>query len=143
MKGVSEEQRAVSKDQYVVIAEFRYQLRCFIRHSEELAHEAGITPLQYQLLLQTRSQRGRDWVTIGELAERLQAQHHGVVALVDRCVAAGLVQRRTGRADRRQVEIHLTARGRRILEKLVAAHRAQLLALEGRFAVPDRRALGA
>lgn len=140
---VSKDEGSVSKAQYEVIAEFRYQLRRFVRHSEELAQAAGITPLQYQLLLQTQSEPGRDWVTIGELAERLQSRHHGVVALVDRCVAAGLVQRRTGRADRRQVEIHLTTKGRRILEKLVTAHREQLLALEGRFAVPGRRALGA
>lgn len=143
MKSVSNKEKAVSKIQYEVIAEFRYQLRRFIRISEELAQQAGITPLQYQLLLQTQSQPGRDWATVGELAERLQSQHHGVVALLDRCEVAGLVQRRTGRSDRRHVEVHLTAKGGRILEKLVAAHRAQLLALEGRFAVPDRRALGA
>ena len=133
----------VTKAQYEVIAEFRYQLRCFLRYSEEQAAAAGVRPQQYALMLQTQAMPDRDWATVGELAERLQAQHHGVVALVDRCTTAGWVRRRPGRNDRRQVEVHLTAKGHRVLQQLVVNHREQLLALQGRFAVPDARALSA
>ena len=131
----------LTKAEYEVIADFRYQLRKFVRYSEELAREAGITPLQYQLLLQTHGQPDREWATISELAERLQSKHHGVVSLVDRCVQSGLVQRAPCPNDGRQVRIHLTDKGRRILEDLVLRHREQLLSLDGRFFVPDRKTL--
>lgn len=133
---------AVPKAQYEAIANFRYQLRKFVRYSEELARGAGITPLQYQLLLQTHGQPGREWATITELAERLQAKHHGVVALIDRCERDDLVRREACPDDGRQVRIHVTAKGLRLLEKLVVLHREQLLALDGHFAVPGRSKLG-
>lgn len=133
---------APTKSQYIAVADFRYQLRKFVRYSEELARSAGITPLQYQLMLQTHGQPEREWATISELAERLQSKHHGVVALVDRCVEAGLVERVPCPNDGRQVRIHLTDKGRAILEDLVIQHREQLLKLGGQFAVPGPRELG-
>ncbi len=87
----------------------------------------GITPLQYLLLLHVKGFPGRDWATVGELAERLQAQHHGVVALISRCEKLGWVERRQGRNDRREVAIHLTASGERMANKMVRLHRDELL----------------
>ena len=81
----------LSKKQFENLADFRYALRRFLRFSEESAHAEGLTPLQYQLLLQVKGARSRDWVLVGELAERLQMQPHGAVALVSRCERAGLV----------------------------------------------------
>lgn len=104
------------------LSEFRYRLRSFLRFSEDAARDAGITALQYQLLLHTQGFAGRDWATVSELAERLQAQPHGVVALVSRCEEAGLVRRRTSTADRRQVEVHLLPKGSRKLAKLASQH---------------------
>jgi DNA-binding MarR family transcriptional regulator len=82
---------------------------------------------------------GRDDIAsaVGELAERLQAKHHGVVSLVSRCEAAGLVRRSAGRSDRRRVEVQLTQKGSRYLERLARLHRLELQSLQGRFAVPD------
>lgn len=134
--------KPLTKAQYEAIADFRYQLRKFVRYSEELARGAGITPLQYQLLLQTHGQPGRDWATITELAERLQAKHHGVVSLVDRCEQAGLIRRTPCPEDGRQIRVRLTAKGQRALEELAMRHREQLIKLDGRFAVPGRKALG-
>ena len=37
--------------QYRAMADFRYELRRFLRYSEELTRRHGVTPLQYQLLL--------------------------------------------------------------------------------------------
>jgi DNA-binding MarR family transcriptional regulator len=71
------------------------------------------------------------------LAERLQAQHHGVVALVSRCEALGLVKRKVSETDRRQVEVHLQQPGEKTLAKLAALHRAELKSLEGAFNVPQ------
>jgi DNA-binding MarR family transcriptional regulator len=107
-------------------SQFRYQLRRFLRFGEEAARAAGLTALQYHLLLHTQAFPGRDWASIGELAERLQTQQHGVVALVTRCEEAGLVRRRENQDDRRLVEVHLTAKGRRCVERLAAQHQAEL-----------------
>ena len=75
----------MSKAEYEALARFRYQLRRFLRFSEKATRRKGVTPLQYQLMLQIKGFPGREWATVVELAERLQAKHHGVVALISRC----------------------------------------------------------
>jgi len=108
------------------LSEFRYRLRRFARFGEEAARAAGVTAVQYHLMLHTQAFPGRDWASIGELAERLQTQQHGVVALVTRCEEAGYVRRKANQQDRRLVEVHLTAKGRRCVERLAAQHQAEL-----------------
>ena len=115
-----------TKAQLMALSEFRHTLRRFLRFSEDAAHAVGITSLQYQLLLHVGATAGRDGVTIGELAELLQAKPNGVVALVSRCEAAGLVRRKPGKQDRRQVEVHLLAKGRHCLNALAVLHREEL-----------------
>lgn len=108
------------------LSEFRYRLRRFLRVSEEIVHAEGVTPLQYMLMLHTRAFPDRDWATVGEIAERLQASSHGTVALVTRCETAGLVIRVPGAHDRREVQVHLTSEGERCLLKLVALHKSEV-----------------
>jgi DNA-binding MarR family transcriptional regulator len=110
-------------------SQFRHELRRFLRFGEEASRAAGITAVQYHLLLHTQAFAGREWASIGELAERLQTAPHGVVALVTRCEDAGLVRRQPSKSDGRLVEVHLTAKGRRVVERLAAQHHAQLGAL--------------
>jgi DNA-binding MarR family transcriptional regulator len=124
----------LTKQEFEAISELRYQIRRFLRFSERAVRRAGFTPLQYLLLLHLRGFPGRDWATIAELAERLQAQHHGVVALVLRCEALGFVVKRRGRADRRHVEVRLAPNGEKHLHRLALLHRTELRAL--------RRAIG-
>ncbi|MEJ7928926.1 MarR family transcriptional regulator [Ramlibacter sp. AN1015] len=121
--------KKLDKPQLERLSLFRWQLRRFLRFSEDAAREAGITVLQYQLLLHTQGFAERDWASIGELAERLQAQPHGVVALVTRCEQAGLVRRRENVQDRRLVEVHLTAKGRRQLERVALRLESERVAL--------------
>lgn len=132
--------RPLSKTEFEQLAQFRYELRRFLRFSEDVARKSGITMTQYLLLLQVRGFPGRDWATVGELAERLQAKHHGVVALVSRCEALGFVTRRASAEDARVVEVRLTAKGERLVEGLAQKHRAELISLRGRFVVPDPEA---
>lgn len=127
---------SLTKEQFQVLAEFRYQMRRFERFSELAAHSAGLTPQQYLLMLQIKGRPDRDWSTVGELAERLQIQPHGAVALVNRCEARGLVSKRVDDHDRRQVQVHLSADGEALLEHLAALHRAELKSLRGVFQVP-------
>ena len=132
--------RRLTKHDFEILADFRYQIRKFVRFSEQVSRQHGITPRQYLLLLHVKGYPGRDWATIGELAERLQAKHHGVVALVSRCEKQGFVERRRSSEDRRRIEIHLLENGERVLDKLARLHRAELLSLQGRFVVPVMQA---
>jgi DNA-binding MarR family transcriptional regulator len=128
--------KSLSKSDFAALSEFRFQMRRFERFSEDVVQAHGITPLQYLLLLHIKGYPGRDWATVGELAERLQAKHHGVVALVTRCEAMGLVERRNSATDRRRVEIHLLREGEAILGQLAEQHRIELLSLDGVFTIP-------
>ena len=125
-----------TKKEFETLSHFRYQLRRFLRFSEQETHKLGITHLQYLLMLHIKGYQGREWATVGELAERLQSHHHGVVSLVSRCEKLGLVRRKQSKADRREVEIRLTPKGGKMLEKLARLHRDELLKLQGIFQVP-------
>ena len=129
----------MEKRDFETLADFRYQIRKFLRFSEQVTRKAGITPLQYLMLLNIKGYPGREWATIGEIAERLQAQHHGVVALVSRCEKMGFVERRRSTEDRRRIEVRLLAKGEEYVERLANAHRVQLITLDGRFAVPTAK----
>lgn len=131
-------ERPLAKKDFETLSKFRYQLRRFLRWSEELTQARGVTNLQYLLMLHIRGFSGREWATITELAERLQAKHHGVVALVTRCENLGLVERRPGRSDGREVEVHLTRKGGRLVEVLARLHRDELVRSEGIFTVPGK-----
>lgn len=131
----------LSKLEYELLADFRYQLRRFLRFSEELTQSHGVTPLQYLLMLQIKGYPGRDWGTIAELAERLQSHHHGVVALASRCEKAGLIARRPGRDDGRCVEIYLLPKGEELLRELALLHRDQLCDLQHMLKIPAENML--
>jgi len=128
---------SLTKSDYERISHFRYRLRRFLRISEQMCKDQGLTLLQYQLLLHIKGFPDRDWASIGELAERLQAQHHGVVALIDRCEKLGLVERSTGRNDRRVVEVRLLTKGAEILARIATQHQDELHLLLHEFAPVD------
>ncbi len=125
----------LTKNQFEALSEFRYQLKRFLHFSEAAAKEQGITPLQYLLLLHIQGYPGRNWATVGELAERLQMNHNATVALLTRCEELDLVERRKNEKDRRKVEIHLTAKGDSYLQKLAQQHKTELLSLQKTFQV--------
>jgi DNA-binding MarR family transcriptional regulator len=126
----------LKKAEFEALSEFRFQIRRFERFSEDAVQACGITPLQYLLLLHVKGYPGREFATVGELAERLQAKPHGVVALVTRCEEGGFVQRRASETDRRQVEVHLLPEGEQLLAHLAAVHRTELRTLGDVFTIP-------
>lgn len=119
-------QLQVSKRQYETLAAWRRALRQFLHFSQEAARTAGIPPQQHQALLVMKGFPGRDYVTIGELAERLGLKHHSAVGLIDRLVKRQLVQREVAPSDRRRIEVRLTARGEALIERLSAVHLREL-----------------
>ena len=125
---------------YWTLAELRYQIRRFLRTRELAARTAGIEPQQYLLLLQAKGLRGRQPVTLGTLAERLQLRHHSTVELVDRLARRGMVVRRTDERDRRNVLVDLRPAGEAVLKRL-ALHSLNELRTEGPALVSALRRL--
>lgn len=130
--------KILSKKEFETLSQFRYQLRRFLHFSEQVTQDQGITQLQYLLLLHIKGYQGRQWATIGELAERLQSHHHGVVSLVSRCEKLGMVYRQQSTLDRRIVEVHLTEDGEKMVLQVARMHRDELQNLQGVFQVPER-----
>src|SRR5579859_5470240 len=114
---------------YQALAELRYQIRRFLRFSEQAAKTAGIEPQQYQLLLALKGLPQGRKPTIGELAERLQLQHNSTVELINRLVERDLVGRQRDEHDQRQVIVTLTTHGEEILQRLALHHQRELLSI--------------
>lgn len=108
------------------LAEFRHQLRCFLRFSEDAARAHGIEPQQHQLLLAVKGLAEGTEPTISELAHRLQIKHHSTVDLIDRMEKAGTILREPSIEDRRKVLIRLTPGGERVLRELSVEHHREL-----------------
>jgi len=112
--------------EYRALAEFRYQIRRFLQFSAEAARAHGLEPQQHQLLLAIKGLPESARPTIGELAERLQIQHHSAVELVNRLAGHGAIRREQAGADHREVLIRLTRGGEALLRRLSLAHHDEL-----------------
>jgi len=120
-----------SKDEFNLqdfqaLAEFRYNIRRFLRASEQILRPAGLKPQQYQLMLHIKGLPDDKQATIGEIAERLQIQHHSTVELADRMTTRGLIKRKRDGEDRRQVILELTPKGEKVLREMASLHRDEL-----------------
>ncbi|WP_109422349.1 MarR family winged helix-turn-helix transcriptional regulator [Aeromonas caviae] len=131
----------LTKAQFEALSEFRYQLKRFLHFSETAAKELGLTPLQYLSLLHIQGYPGRNWASVGELAERLQMSHHATVALLTRCEELDLVERRKNENDKRRVDVYLTDKGREYLQQLAQQHKTELQSLQNTFQVARITAL--
>lgn len=129
-EAITGEERQIIRD----LAQFRYSLRKFLRFSEKAARSCGVTPQQHQLLLGIAGFAQDGAATISELAEFLQERNNSVVGLVERAAEAGLVRRRNGALDRRQVVVTMTARGERILAQLSRLHLEEVQRVRAGFA---------
>lgn len=117
---------AMTAAEFRALAEFRYRIRVFLNGSEEAARKAGLEPQQYALMLALRGLPLNVEPSIREMAERMQLRHHSVVELVDRLERRQFLRRERSRNDRRQVILHLTSRGERILTRLAKQRISEL-----------------
>jgi DNA-binding MarR family transcriptional regulator len=108
------------------LADFRYELRRFLHFSERVALDAGLQPQQHQLLLQVAGAADGLAVTIAYAADRLGLKHNSTVELVDRSEREGLLIRVTDSKDKRRMILRLTAKGKRLLERLSNDHANEL-----------------
>lgn len=115
---------------------FRF-LRLHQRITARAAHEyrrIGLSIPQFDLL-STLSER--EGVSQQELAARLYVTKGNVSGLIDRLAAQGLVERRALPADRRSYALHLTARGRALVDEGLALQRRLVEATLGRLPAGD------
>ena len=116
------------------LAEFRFELRCFLHFSETAALEAGLQPQQHQLLLQVAGAPENTAVTIAHAAERLGLKHNSAVELVNRSEREGLLARTVDAADKRRAILRLTRKGKLLLGRLAGDHARELNELAPRLA---------
>jgi DNA-binding MarR family transcriptional regulator len=101
----------------IAVAEFRSSLRSYLRRTERIARQAGLTPQRYLLLLMVKGAAdGSEQSTVTELSDRLQLAQSTVTELVSRAEEAGLITREQSQADARVAHLRLTAEGERRLE---------------------------
>jgi DNA-binding MarR family transcriptional regulator len=108
------------------LAEFRYELRRFLRFSENAALNEGLHPQQHQLLLQVGGAPEGTVVTIAYAADRLGLRHNSVVELVDRSEREGLLVRIADDGDKRRAILRTTRKGINVLARLAGVHALEL-----------------
>jgi len=123
---VSPESKLLSHSEYIALAEFRYQLRRYLRHMEEEARSKGHHHQQYQLLLAIKGLPLSRVPTVSVLAERMQMNHNSLVELADRCEKLHLIERVRSGIDRRQVTLAITPEGEKVLRQQASASRTEL-----------------
>ena len=103
-------------EDYIAVADFRTALRRFLRTSERIAHQSGLTPQRYLLLLMIKGAKsGTERSTVTELADRLQLAQSTVTELVSRAEETGLIAREPSPDDARVAHLRLTPEGERRL----------------------------
>ncbi|HZL24997.1 MAG TPA: MarR family transcriptional regulator [Acidobacteriaceae bacterium] len=108
------------------LAEFRFQLRKFLRFSEIAAEAAGISVQQYQMLQVIAAVPEGQGASISYLADRMILRHNSAVELVDRAVRAGMVRRESDDEDLRRSIVRLMPEGEKALEQLIPSHLHEL-----------------
>jgi DNA-binding MarR family transcriptional regulator len=98
-------------------------LRSFLRSSERIGRENGLTPQRHLLLLMIKgAPDGSESSTVSELVERLELAQSTVTELVGRAEEAGLIEREASRTDARVAHLRLRPEGERRLARVFQAH---------------------
>ncbi len=112
-----------------LVSQFWEGLRAFLRRSELVARQHGLTPQRQQLLVMIAgAEDGRS--TITELSERLHLAQNTVTEHVRRAEDAGLITRETSADDGRVVHLTLTPEGDRRMRATMADLRSDRVVLE-------------
>jgi DNA-binding MarR family transcriptional regulator len=126
--------QAPTVNDVVTVADFRAALRAFLRRSERIARQSGLTPQRYLLLLMIKGARnGSEQSTVTELSERLQLAQSTVTELVRRAEEAGLIEREQSTQDGRIAHLRLSAEGERRLMRSFTDHATERRQLQEAF----------
>src|SRR4051812_45928874 len=88
----------------------------------EVVGGAGLTPLQYGVLIHLSSQTGKPGIGQNVLADRLNIDRNTASVLVEQLVKKGVVERKVNGADRRARLLRLTPKGEKLFARLRPAH---------------------
>ncbi len=131
---------AITTSDIVAVAEFRAALRSFLRRSERIARQSGLTPQRYLLLLMVKgAPDGSEQSTVTELSERLQLAQSTVTELVSRAEETGLIEREQSHTDARVAHLRLTEEGERRLLQAFTGLGDRTLQPAQRVRAPRRR----
>jgi len=119
-------------------AEFRTELRRFMRRTKVVTAQMDLTPERYDLLLMIKASPG-ERSTVTELCERLELRQTAVTELVKRAEDAGLVAREQSPRDARVSLLTLTPQGEQRLMEAWEALRDDRRALGNAFEEVRRR----
>jgi DNA-binding MarR family transcriptional regulator len=108
------------------LAEFRFQLRRFLRVSQAAAEQAGLRNQQYQMLQCVGGMPEGTEPTIANVAARMLLKHNSAVELVDRAIDQGLMRRSADPFDHRRILLRVTPQGERLLASLAEFHQREL-----------------
>ena len=133
--------RLLTLREYQRLAEIRHQIRRYLHAGEVAARLLGLEPQQHQMLLVIQGMPAGVRPNVGEVAERLQIEHHSAVELLNRLSTAGYVRRERENGDRREVLLVLTAKGSRVLVELAEHHAWELAEGAPRLSAAVRRAV--
>jgi DNA-binding MarR family transcriptional regulator len=95
----------------------------------------SLTLPQFDVLAQLH--RREEGMTPGELTRELLVTAGNVTGIVDRLVRVGLAERRPVPHDRRAVRVRLTARGQRLMRRIIPRHRRDVAVLLARVPAGD------
>ena|ERR1041385_3362098 len=99
----------------------RFHQICVARTSA-VVEKAGLTPLQYGVLVHLSKLTGKPGVEQNGLADRLNIDRNTASLLVEQLVKKGLVERHVNGADRRARLLNLTPNGEKLYSRLRPAH---------------------
>jgi len=137
----------ISADMPIAGATFRESLL-----SHLLARTSHVIAEPFARALKSRNVSVRQWrilgtlwdsdgMTLGEMAETIFCEQSSTTRMVDRLVAAGLVEKRPAPDDRRKVHLHLTPQGRAETAELVETAAAEERRIAARYGLAKTRAL--
>lgn len=108
--------------------------------AESLAQAGDVTLAQFRVLVLASR---RPTLNTTAVAAALQVHLSNASRICDRLVAAGLLDRRESRADRRHVQLSLTPRGTELVTLVLEHRRAALVQVLQRMPQDTRAALAA
>jgi DNA-binding MarR family transcriptional regulator len=107
-----------------IVQSFRRIFKAIHHYSEEVLKAFGVTGPQLWLLKTLREEGG---TSVGELSEKMYLHISTMSGIIDRLETKGYVVRKREAPDRRVVTVHLTAAGKRIVDKAPEPSQGKLL----------------
>jgi DNA-binding MarR family transcriptional regulator len=118
LPSVTTTSRKISEEQLRTWRAFLTAHSTMLRRISRDLEQAGLPPLTWYDVLASLRDAPEGQLRQVEIAERVLLSHSGLSRLIDRIEAAGLVERRLCKTDRRAFFVALTDEGREMLQRM-------------------------